>query len=125
MRRRCSMSVLFPRQRPREQRGHSRHVPGAHGDDQVPRLEFLLEEGDDLGTVRQPRHLLTRIVAQDGVDDRLSVDARDGRLARRVDVHDDDGIGVIERRPELARERFRARIAMRLKQHVDMLEVQL
>ena len=54
-------------------------------------------------------------VRDDFIDDRLPADAGKRRFARRINVGHDDAVGVVESAPELAPQRLRARIAMRLK----------
>ena len=61
-------------------------------------------------------HVAHRVVAVrvDRVGERLARRARDGRLAGRVDVGDDEHVGLVEGARELLEERLRARVAVRL-----------
>ena len=60
-------------------------------------------------------------VRDDFIDDRLSADARERRFARRINIGHDNAIGVIESAPKLLPQRFRPRIAMRLKHRQDAI----
>ena len=58
-------------------------------------------------------------VLRDRVGDRLAANARQGGFARRVNIGDDDMIGVVESRAEFVPQRLGAGIAMRLEHRQD------
>src|SRR5437660_10903249 len=60
-------------------------------------------------------------VRHDFINDRLPSDAGKRRLARCVNVGDDYTIGIVEGAPKFAPQRFRARIAVRLKHREDAI----
>ena len=53
------------------------------------------------------------------IDDRLSADSRNRRFARRINVRDEDAIGIVEGRAKFFPQCLRARIAVRLEHRQD------
>ena len=98
----------------REERELFVNVAGAEAENEIAGLDHVA----DIAMQPIESRLISRTamsVRDDFIHDRLSADAGNRRFARRINVGDDDAIGIVKRAAEFFAQRLRARIAMRLK----------
>src|ERR1700736_4152893 len=101
--------------------GPLRDVAGAETDDEVAAAGEAVNHLGELGGILQRNHLAMAMRAQ-AEHEVVAVDALDWRFARRIDLGDDDGVGIVEAGAEFLEQRLQAGEAMRL-HHGDDLAV--
>src|SRR6185312_11394395 len=96
-------------------------VAGAEADDEVAGTGDVMNDLGQFSRIRQRDHLAMAMGAQPG-DEMIAVNAFDRRLAGRIDLGDDNGIGIVETGTEFLEQRLQPCVAMRL-HHGDDLAV--
>jgi hypothetical protein len=98
-----------------------RDVAGAEADDEIARTRNAVNDFGQLRRTRQRDHLAMAMRAQ-AEHEMIAVDAFDRRLAGRIDLGDDDRVGIVEAGAEFLEQRLQAGEAVRL-HHGDDLAV--
>src|SRR5437764_2008664 len=95
------------------------HVAGAQGEDQVPGPADLGHVLDDARPIAAEKRHVAVAVGTDALRQIRGTDAGNRRLARWIDVHDDQHVGLVERGEELLTEVPRPGVAVRLEHRDD------
>src|SRR6202158_6208130 len=101
--------------------GPLRDIAGAETDDKIAAAGDAMNHTSEIAGFLQRNDLAMAMRAQ-AEHKMVAVDARYRRLAGRIDLGDDDGIGVVEAGAKFLEQRLQARKAMRL-HHGDDLAV--
>src|SRR4029453_9776462 len=117
---RCPGAVVEPREQFPAQLPH---VAGPESEHEITRSGGFAQVVDDRRAIGAHVEHLAMPVGRDAVGQIAGVDAGDRRLARRVDVHDDEDVGLVERGQEVAPQVLGPRVAMRL-EHRDHAPVE-
>ena len=88
-----------------------RDVAGAEADDEVAATGDAANDARQLRRTLQRNHLAMAVRAQ-AEHEMIAVDSWDRRLAGRVDLGDDDRVGVVEAGAEFLEQRLQPREAM-------------
>src|SRR6266700_288822 len=105
----------------RQRVGPLRDVAGPETHDEIAASGKALDHPCEIGRLCERDHLAMTMRAQ-AEHEVIAIDAFDRRLAGRIDLRDDDRIGVVEAGAELLEQRLQTGIAMRL-HHGDDLAV--
>src|SRR5882724_5042106 len=99
--------------------GPLRDVAGAETDDEVAAAGDAVNHLGEFGGFLQRNHLAMAVRAQ-AKHEMVAVDALDWRFARRIDLGDDDSVGIVEAGAEFLEQRLQAGEAMRLHHRDDL-----
>src|SRR3954467_4824901 len=99
--------------------GPLRDVAGAETDHVVAGLSEALHDAGKLRLAGQSDYLAVAAGAN-GRDQMIAVDAFDWRLAGRIDLGDDHGVGVVEAGRERLEQRFEPPVAVRLQHRAPL-----
>ena len=100
-----------------------RNVAGTHGEQQVALAHHLLELLIELKTDGAVHDLLARMLGAHGIGEHLRGDTRNGNLASREHINQQQFIGIGKCIGKVVAQGLQARIAVRLEHDVDVISV--